>query len=39
MITSNIQLGFLNYCPVWVGGKINWPGQLAPWGEDNQGGG
>ena len=24
----------------WVGGKINWPGQLPPpGGEDNQGGG
>ena len=22
-----------------MGGKINWPGQLTPGGEDNQGGG
>ena len=26
---------FLYLC--WAGGKINRPGQLAPWGEDNQG--
>ena len=25
--------------PSGWGGKINWPGQLTPGGEDNQGGG
>ena len=39
MIQKNNKITYIYFYLCWRGGKINRPGQLAPGGEDNQGGG
>ena len=39
MIQKNNKITCIYFYLCWAGGKINRPGQLAPGGEDNQGGG
>ena len=39
MIQKNNKITCICFYLCWAGGKINRPGQLAPRGEDNQGGG
>ena len=39
MMQKNNKITCLYFYLCWAGGKINRPGQLAPGGEDNQGGG
>ena len=39
MILKNNKITCIFFYLCWAGGKINRPGQLAPGGEDSQGGG